>query len=163
MEIKKKYFEKYLHSIAIEQIAEEYLRKGYKVSREEPIGNHKADLIVSRDDETIVIEVKSGKMTPDKKETITQLGNYVREQGKYKFIVAIATLPKEKKLEISNIETLLTLEMMEEFPDELDELSTHTRVEEVYDIDIDEFNKSPFNICKGSRSCKCKLTIWFRQ
>ncbi len=140
MEIKKKYYEKYLHNIAIEQIAEEYLQKGYDVSKEERLGKYQADLIVKKGDETIVIEVKSGKMTPGKKEVIKQLGNYVRSHDNYKFFVAIATSPKEKKLEVSDIENLLTREMAENFPDELDELSSHTTIEEISDIDIDEIN-----------------------
>jgi len=140
MEIKKKYFEKYLHDIAIEQIAEEYVQKGYAVSKEERLGKYQADLIAKKGDETVVIEVNSGKMTPDKKEAIRQLGNYVREQGNYKFLVAIATPPREKRLEVADIEDLLIQELNEHLPGELDELSTHTRIEEVRDIDIDEIN-----------------------
>jgi len=138
MEIKKKFLDKYLHNIAIEQIAEEYLQKGYEVSKENQIGKYQADIIAKKGDETIVIEIKSGKMTPDKKETITQLGNYIHTQSNYKFIVVIATPPKEKKLEIINIDELLSSYFIEEFPEELNELSTHTMMDEISDIDIDE-------------------------
>jgi len=146
MEIKKKYFEKYLHDIAIEQIAEDYLQKGYKVFKEELIGKYRADLMVKKGGETIIIEVKSGKMTKDKKDAIAHLGNYVRSHGNYKFLVAIATPPKEKKLDIADIKSLLTQnliekltqKLMEELPDELDQLSTHSRIEDITDVDIDE-------------------------
>lgn len=138
MEIKKQYLQKYLHRIAIEQIVDEYRQKGYKVSEEERIGKYQADIVARKNDETIVIEVKSGKMTPKKKEAITGIGNYVRSQGNYKFFVVIATPSREKKLEIVNIENMLTQIMLEELPDELDELSTHTTLDEVSDIDLDE-------------------------
>jgi Holliday junction resolvase len=138
MEIKKKYYEKYLHDIAIEQIAEEYLQKGYDISKEEHLGEYQPDLVAKKGDETIVIEVKSGKMTPDKKEAIKQLGNYVRRHNNFRFLVAIATPPREKKLEISDIEDLLTHEMIENLPDQLKQLSSHSRIEELSDIDIDE-------------------------
>ena len=140
MEIKKHYLQKYLHNIALEQIAEEYEQKGYKVSKEERIGKYQADITARKENETIVIEIKSGKMTTEKKETIAGIGNYVREQTNFKFLVVIATPPKEKKLEIGEIEDLLTQFMKIDLPFELDELSTHTRLEEVTDVDIDEIN-----------------------
>lgn len=140
MEIKKQYIQEYLHAIAIRQIAEEYVQKGYQVGTNETLGNYEADLIARRGEETIVVEVKTGRMTPERKHAIAQLGNYVRKQRNYKFLVAIATPPKEKKLEIAEIEGLLTEYLSNHFPSELDELSTHTQLEEVTDIDIDEIS-----------------------
>ena len=146
MEIKKKYFEKYLHSIAIEQIGEDYIRNGYSITKEERIGKYKADLVARKENETIVIEVKSGKMTFEKKETIKHLSDYVREQGNYKFLVAFVSLPKEKKLEIDNIESLLLTHIIHNLPDGIDELSTHSTIDEVSDIDIDEIQISEKSI-----------------
>ncbi|MDR0603114.1 MAG: hypothetical protein LBG80_02275 [Bacteroidales bacterium] len=151
MEIKRKYFEKYLHSMAIEQIAREYSEKGYTISIDQNLGKYKADLIAKKENETIVIEVKSGKMTPEKKKAIKQLGDYVQKQGNYRFLVAIATPPKEKKLAIENIEELLFDYVLSNMPDELDELSTHTHIEEISDVDIDEIELSGnLNFVKGS-------------
>jgi len=141
MEIKKRYLQKYLHDIAIEQISEEYKEKGYLVSKEEQLGKkYIADLIARKGDEIIVVEVKSGKMSPERKQKIKDLANYVRTQGNYKFLVAVATPPKEKKLKIAQVEDLLFEIILNDFPDELDQLSTHTRLEEVIDIDIDEIS-----------------------
>ena len=140
MEIKKRYLQKYLHDIAIEQIAEEYEQKGYSVSKEEKLGKYNVDLIARKNNETIVIEVKSGRMTPERKQQITEVGNYIRKHKNYKFLVVLATPPKEKKLEISDIEDLLTQNLSEDFPSKLDQLSTHTRLEDVTDVDIDEIS-----------------------
>ncbi|MCL2144762.1 MAG: hypothetical protein FWH43_04635 [Endomicrobia bacterium] len=151
MEIKKKYFEKYLHSIAIEQIAEDYLKNGYSVSKEQHIGKYRADLVAKKGDETIVIEVKSGKMTPEKKDTIKYLSDYVREQGNYKFLVVFAALPEEKKLEIDNIESLLLNYIIHNLSDEIDELSTHSTIDEISEINIDEIQISEKSIfAKGT-------------
>ncbi len=138
MEIKKRYLEKYLHDIAIEQIAEEYQQKGYKISKEEQLGSYRADLIARKGNETIVIEIKSGRMTPERKLQISELANYVRNHSNYKFLIVIATPPKDKKLEISDIKDLLAKKINIDFPSILDELSTHSRLEEVTDINIDE-------------------------
>jgi len=100
MKIKKKYLGKCLHEIAIEQIAEDYRQKGYTVSREEILGTFQADLVVRKDTEQLVIEVKAGKMTPDKKQRIAGIADYVRNLGGYKFLVVVATPPKEKNFKL---------------------------------------------------------------
>lgn len=146
MEIKKKYLVKYLHDIAIEQIAEDYIQKGYQVSKEERLGKFQADLVARKGEDQIVIEVKAGKMTPDRKLKIAGIADYIRSLGNYKFLVVVATPPKEKKLEIDDIETLITNYIYSDSPSELDELSTHTRLAEVFDIDIDEIKISGENI-----------------
>ena len=146
MEIKKKYLGKYLHDIAIEQIAEDYIQKGYQVNKEELLGKFQADLVARKGEDQIVIEVKAGKMTPDRKQKIAGIADYVRSLGNYKFLVVIATPPKEKKLEIEDIETLISNYIHNDLPSELDELSSHTRPDEVFDIDIDEINISGENI-----------------
>lgn len=146
MEIKKKYLGKYLHDIAIEQIAEDYIQKGYIVTKEESLGPYCADLIARKGGEQIVIEVKAGKMTAQKKEHLAGIADYIRSLGGYRFLVVVATPPKEKKLEIDDIETLIINRIHNDFPSELDKLSSHARVDEVLDIDIDEITISGENI-----------------
>ena len=147
MEIKKKYLLKYLHDIAIEQIAEDYIQKGYSVTKEEALGGkYYADIVARKNQEQIVIEVKTGKLNAERKEKIANLADYVRSLGGYKFLIAIATPPKEKKLEIAELEQLITNYFHQDLPSELDSLSTHTRPDEVSDIDIDEINISSKSI-----------------
>jgi Holliday junction resolvase len=138
MEIKKHFFQKYLHELATEQLVETYTQKGYTVSRDAQIGAYQADLVAKKDAEVIVIEVKTGKMTPEKRRRITEIADTVRQQPNHRFLVVIATEPREKKLEIEPIRFLIEAQMQADIPDELDQLSTHTRVEEVTDVDIHE-------------------------
>jgi hypothetical protein len=140
MEIKKQFLQKYLHSIAIDQIADEYSTKGYKILKEERIGDFQADLVAKKQDETIIIEVKTQKLSREKKQAIIKIGDFVRQHKNFKFLVIIATPPKEKKLSIDNIENELLNSFMDSMPDELDMLSTHTTIEEITDVDIDEIN-----------------------
>lgn len=58
----------------------------------------------------------------------------------YKFLVVIAKPPKDKELIIDNLEKLLTVHLMEIPPKELEVTSTHTRVEEVSGIEIDQIS-----------------------
>jgi Holliday junction resolvase len=140
MEIKKEYLQKYIHSVAIDQLADEYRSKGYKVLKEELVGKYKADMIAVKGDETLVFEVKAGKLTPEKKAAIRGLADYIRDKGNYKFLVVLATPPREKKLEVANIEELLFQYVIDNMPYELDELSTHSRPEQIDDVEIDEIN-----------------------
>jgi Holliday junction resolvase-like predicted endonuclease len=138
MEISRKYFAKYLHDIAIEQIADSYLSQGYKVSKDEKIGSYEADLVARRGNEHIVVEVKTGAMSEEKKRRIAAIADYVRSVGGYKLLVAIATTLKQKKLAIDNIEQLLFSYLREHLPANVAALSTHTVPLGVSDVDIDE-------------------------
>jgi Holliday junction resolvase len=138
MEIKRAYFQKYIDKVAIEQIADEYRNKGYHISTEEKIGTHYADLVARKNEETIVIEVKSGKMSPEKRKAIVEIGNYVKSAGNYKFLVVMVTPPQKKKLEVHNIHQLLAKYIIDTPPQELLTLSAKTSIEGVADITVDE-------------------------
>jgi hypothetical protein len=138
MEIKEKYLNRYFHDIAMEQLYDEYSQMGYIVHKNHRIGSYEADIIAEKDNEKIVIEIKSGRMTPDKKQRLADLANYVRSQGDYKFMVVVPTPPQKKQLEVENIEQLLLTDLIHNLPNELDQLSTHTSPDEVYEVDIDE-------------------------
>lgn len=136
MEISKQLIYKNLHFLAIEQIAEEYETKGYLIEKEKQIGKFHADLLATKGEEKIVFEVKAGILTPERKEQLAKLADYVNSLGNYKFKVVVAREPKEKNVEIVGFETLLFEFLIYDMPSELDELSTHTSIEMVYDIEI---------------------------
>ncbi len=127
-----------MHSVAIDQLTDEYKAKGYQVSKEEPIGNYRADLVARKGDETIVVEIKAGKLTPERKAEVSKIADYIRDKHNYKFLVVFATPPKDKKLEVSNIDELLYGYISNHLPDDLNELSTHSVPEMVDDVNIDE-------------------------
>ncbi len=146
MELKEKYLSRYFHSIAMDQLYDEYSQKGYSVYKEKKIGKYEADLIAENNEEKIIIEIKVGKMTPEKKRRLADLANYVRSLEDYKFLVVIPTAPSRKKLEFDDLEQLLFQDMLSNIPDELDQLSTHTIPNEISNIDIDEITISDDSI-----------------
>jgi len=137
MEIRKTTLQKYLHNIAIDQLVEDYSASGYTITKEETIGNFLADLVARKDEETIVFEIKTSKLTTDRKEQIEKLSDYIKTLG-YKFKIIIATPPKEKSIELESIDQMIYEELSEDVPSSLDALSSRTMIEEVYDIDIDK-------------------------
>ena len=139
MEIRQQSLHKYLHDIAIDQLSEDYINKGYQIIKDEKIGKYSPDLVVKNGDETIVFEVKTGRMTKERKEAIAEIGDYVRKRNNYKFLVVFATPPKKKNLDIENIEELLTKIFDEDYPDELQSLpAVRTQLNEIVNVDVDE-------------------------
>ena len=79
MDIRRQHLQPYLHGIAVNQLADDYKTKGYTVSREEAIGGrYRADLIARKNNEVIIVEVKTGRMTPEKRVQLVKLADYVR-------------------------------------------------------------------------------------
>lgn len=138
MEIKKKYLSKYLHDIAILQIKEDYENRGYKVFLEKRMGKFIADIVAERKDDKVVLEIKTGKMTADRRKKLSSIADYIQERGEYRFMVVVATPPKEKRLEIDNIDQILWEYLLTEIPDDIDMLSTHSKVDEIIEVDLDE-------------------------
>ncbi len=146
MEIKKKYLSKYLHDIAIEQIKEDYENRGYKVLLEKRIGKFIADIVAEKKDDKVVLEIKTGRMTPDRRKKLASIADFIQESGEYRFMVVVATPPKEKRLEIENFEQILWEYLLDNLPDEIDMLSTHSRIDEIIEIDLDEIEIKSKNI-----------------
>jgi|GEM_PF-558287 len=136
MEIKRRFLNKYLHQIAIDQIFEEYTQKGYVVHKDQRLGKYETDLVARNDKETIVIEVKAGRLTPERKKAIAQLSEYVRNQHGYRFLVVVASEPKQKRISIDDLSELIFGHILNEFPNELSELATHVRPEQISDVEI---------------------------
>ena len=138
MEIRQQYLQRYLHDIAIDQLMADYEAKGYKVLKEEKVGKYRADLVAKKADEVVVVEVKTGRMSPQKRKQVADIGDYVRAHKNHKFLVVLATPPKPKKIDIPNLESLLLNYMTDNFPDSLNSLSTHTRITDVSGVTVNE-------------------------
>jgi len=137
MEIKTQYLQPYFEKIVLDQISEEYRQKGYKVYTEKQIGAFRADLFAEKDNEALIIEIKTGKMNPERKDYLKNFANYVRKLN-YKFLVVFANPPKEKRFEIENLPNLLTDYFVENsLPAEITNISNYKKVDGVTDIDID--------------------------
>ncbi len=115
---------------------------GYNVNKEASIGNFQADILARKGNENIVIEVKSWKMTLDRKKQIAGLANYIHSLGGYKFLVVVATSPKEKKLKIDNIEQLITDYLHKSKSEAIGGLAIDCRPDSVIDVDLDEMRLS---------------------
>lgn len=136
MEIREEILEKHLTEAAIEQLADDYARQGFEVQRDVQLGGATADLVARKGDEVLVFEVKAGQWTPEKREASRRLRDHaVQEQGA-RFVLVLAPRPRDKSLEIEGIEEILQELIETHCQSELSEISTHTRVSGVTDVDL---------------------------
>jgi hypothetical protein len=139
MKTVKKIAPHYLEKAAIEEFAVNLRDQGYQVEVEKNLGSFRADLIASRNGEKIVYEFKSGSWSRDKTEQAQRLRNYVVHEYGGKFELVWVNPYREVDLHIEGLEHLLA-EAIHKDPGPLDELSTHTLVDEVDDIQVNSLD-----------------------
>lgn len=148
MEIKKQILYKNLEELALQQIAEDYQSKGYKTSREASLGKFRADLIAFNDKEKIVFEVKTTRMSSSDKKRLAAFTDYINTLENCTLKILIARPPKDKKIIIEGFEELLLNYLISNMPYELDEISTHTTVDNISDVEIHELHLKEKNVMK---------------
>lgn len=134
------------------QIADEYKEKGYTIRKNVLIGPFRVDLAAIKDDEIVYIELKTHTESFEAKQRIKVMADYFKNVPKAKFRVVISRFPEIKKIDFYNIDSILYDYFILDFPSALDELSTHTSIEEVYGVDISEISiksDSLYIICDG--------------
>lgn len=157
MKIDKRYLRKYYHNAVIDQLKEEYREKGYAVSVDEklPNSNYRADLIARKGDTVIILEVKTGMVNSTAKQQIREISNIVkRSYPNAKFRLVAVNYPDESAISIENIDELITDYFISNgIPSELDELPSHTTIDEVTDVLINSIEIVPGVIhitCEGN-------------
>lgn len=165
MEIRPQYLSRYLHEIAVDQLVADYSSKGYKVSKNELVGEYEADLVAKKADEVIVFEVKTARMTPDKRRQIAEMSDYVRKHKNYKFLVVLATPPQSKQIDIPNLEHILLSYLVENFPNNINELSSHSRITDVPDATVHELTVTEEGniVIKGNGTVEVELAYGLKE
>ena len=124
---------------AVNKITASLIKQGFKVETNHLIANDNIDtffdIYAEKGDDKRVYELKIGKNKIQKKQFVL-----LQEQAKKigaKLFVVYLELPQSKNIQFEGIEKLIFEDLISNFPSELDELSTHTTIDEVYDVDID--------------------------
>lgn len=151
MEIEKAILLKHYEQATLEQLAFQYRQKGYEVSQEKKIENHRFDLVAKKGAETIVFEIKGGSWVTDKRQAVQQLRNFAIHKLGAKFKLVLVRLPKEPEIEIEGLEAIFPDLLEENFRDEFSRLATHFWVDEISDVKFDELHikKTEYDI-KGN-------------
>lgn len=146
----KDYLRQNFEKSFIEQIADDYREKGYKVRTDVKVGDYRVDIAATKGDELIYIEVKTHSENSDAKRRIKAMSEYFKAIPNAKFLVMISRYPEPKKIVFDEIEPILYEYFTLEFPSDLDALSTHTRMEDVHGVTITEVK-----IQDGDLEIKC--------
>jgi hypothetical protein len=141
MKVSKEYLRRYMPEMILDQISEDYDSRGYEVKRNALLDGLKVDLVAKKNGETILVEVKSDQR-PLSKDTISQLNSYAKAHAGHKVLIAVASPPERKSIEITNIEGLLSEFVQKNPPQELTQLSTHIFFEPVSDVEISDIKIS---------------------
>lgn len=146
----KDYLRQNFEKSFIEQIADDYREKGYKVRTDVKVGDYRVDIAATKGDELIYIEVKTHSENSDAKRRIKAMSEYFKTIPHAKFLVMISRYPEPKKIVFDEIEPILYEYFTLDFPSDLDALSTHTRMEDVHGVTITEVK-----IQDGDLKIKC--------
>lgn len=140
MNIRPEIVAQHLHDMVISQLSFDYAKKGYKIQKEEKMGDYTMDLVARKGDECIVFDIKSlnKKMTLKEKAKFKKIHTYIKSHG-YELHVVFARPPQKKEIEIWDIKNVLLAYLTHtSFPSELDSLSSNTSIEEITDIEIEK-------------------------
>ena len=132
------YLRRSFEKATIEQLADEYREKGYSVKTDAKVGPYRVDLVASKDEENIIIEVKTGRENPEAIRRIKEMAGYFKSVPYTKFFVVVSRLPEPKSIIFEEIEAVLYEFFILDIPSDLDALSTHTRVDDVHSVSIKE-------------------------
>jgi len=126
-----------LEYLKVKEVASQLRAEGYSVT-ESPSGIDVGfDIVATKDDKKLAVEVKTSSRLQASTETIKNLRKRALEQGFDEFRLIIVNPPREVNVSIEGLEENLGTYLIENFPDDLDELSTHTIIQDVNDIYID--------------------------
>lgn len=157
MKIDKRYLKKYYYRAVVDQLVEEYRKKGYLVSTEERLADSNifADIIARKGDTMIVLEIKTGVINSAAKQRIKAISDIIKNHypnAKYRLVAV--NYPDESSISIENIDEIITDHFLTNgIPSELDELSSNTTVDEVTDVLINDIYIVPGTIkisCEGN-------------
>ena len=118
-----------IEKVAIDRIKEGLEKEGFNVTT-----NKNFDIYAEKENDRRIYELKLGKNKIQKKQYV-KLQKKAEELGAKLYIVYLE-IPYSKSIEFDGLNELLYENIVNNFPNELDILSTHTYIEEISDIDI---------------------------
>lgn len=125
-----------IENAAAIKITRELEKEGFKVVREEFLEDSRMclDLYAEKGDDRRIYEFKIEKNKQNSRLDILQ---QEAKRRKAKLYVIYLQVPRSKEIEYEGLEDIIYEDLVDDFPSELDMLSTHTRIDSVDNIEID--------------------------
>lgn len=128
----------YLERAKVEELAEEYRRRGYDVEE-----GRDFDLTARNDRESIAFEVRARASLARAAKHIAKLRGDARAKGYSDFRLVVVSPPEERLIEVQGLAAELMKKAFAPIPAELDELSRATTIETVSDLDVGSIKMTP--------------------
>jgi len=126
---------RYLEEAKIEELAHEYERQGYSVSKDHRDADVVYDLVANNGQRKVAIEVQARAALAGRAEQITRQREVAQKHG-YNFQLFIVNPPLEKKIVFEELDLLLFQHFVNQIPEALDQLSSRTTIDNVKRLEI---------------------------
>lgn len=128
---------------AIQKITKELVRDGFIVKNEfSPEQDNRLffDLYAEKGEDKRIYELKIGKNRIQKKQ-FSELQSEAKRLGAKLYIVYLE-IPRSKEVNFEGLDQIIYEDLLNDFPSEIDGLSTHTTIENIEDLEINSINIS---------------------
>ena len=143
----------YLEAAKVEEVAAQLKAEGYAVSLHPMASSNDVgyDIIATKGGRRVAVGIKARAHLRESARLIREMRERAVQQGYDEFRLVIVNPPRERRIEIENLEGILYEYMINESFAEIEELSGGTSIEEVSDIEVDaiEVKSNGMNI-KGT-------------
>lgn len=127
-----------IYLVAINKLQESLKKEGFLITKGNP--DDIFDLYAEKDEDRRIYEIKIGKNKIQKR-NLNKLQQYAKEKNARLFVTYLEQ-PRTSIIEYEGIELILLDYLMNNMPDEIDALSTHTMLQDVSDVDINSIRIS---------------------
>lgn len=138
--------EQYLEAAKVEELVGQLHGQGYAVLDRPERKNSAYDIVASRGGRKIAIAVKARSALRADAERLNELRQQAQAQGYAEFRLVVVNPPRERTVEIDGLDNALRHYLSDNFPDELDSLSSQTSLDDISEIDISSLLVTPSQI-----------------
>lgn len=145
---------------AIEKIKRELVKEGFVVKKDFKTSEDKfpIDLYAERGEDKRIYELKIGKNRIQKKQ-YAMLQAEAKRLGAKLYIVYLE-VPRSKEVTFNGLDKIILEDLLDNYPFEIDGLSTHTTIESVEDVEIDTMEIAS-GIARITGSGSINIRLWF--
>lgn len=127
----------YLEAAKIEEVAAELRNKGYEVTLQPQGADEGFDLIATKGNKKLAVEVKVSSQLRNSAEAIKNLREHALEHGYDEFRLVVVNPPHDIPIKIERLNQELCQYLTKSFPNEIDEIAPVTNINSVSDIDVE--------------------------
>ena len=127
-----------IEQVAMNKITNSLTEQGFVVRKDYTLPNSNKvvfDIYAEKGSDKRVYELKLGKNKIQSKQFI-KLQDGAKQLGA-KLLIVYLEIPKTQAIEFAGIENIIYQDLIDNFPSELDAMSTHTTIESVDNLDIE--------------------------